>query len=889
MPEEKREPRADGHIERIMACPHYHFDLEWFKPEAEYAGDMYLVLRMAHLLLKENPEFTFTLDQAWSLIPFFKKEPEAQADFRRWIEEGRVEFVGGTMAAPDQNMPAAENLVRQFLKGKAWARRELGCVPLTGWSADTFGHPSQMPQLLARSGFRYYAFMRGVIPWDAWHPLDFHWEGVDGSRVLAHWFGCTYIGFNQIGDNPAEHLDIYFREMFNRLAWEGERSAAAALMVPFGADFLRPRRDWFDFVQAWNRMCKPPLSFALPRDFFKYIEERNSDLPVTREELNSLFTGGYESRIEIKQRSRQASYMLLEAERWACLAALLGKRAFPAGDFERAWELLLKCDSHDTANGTGTDLVTHEAMLRYDEATSIAGRARWDALTALGARDEWGFGKGWALANSLAWERREPVAFPLPGEGEWHLIDDQGRVYPLQRDGAAGCAVLTAPSLGWRTYHLRQGGSDHVTELRVEGRSASNQFFDVVFGEHGIIHLEDRQTGRALLDTMDVEGGTLHVQEDVGNLWSNAVTDRDFSRHLKIKSGGWVEKGPVRATYEITGRHKDLDFTTRYTLWSQFPRLDCETEIDFHGKDRRVRVLFPLAVEGKASFTCETPYAATERPEGRWPVENWAAVDWEGTGLALLNAGNPSYQWANRILSFTLLRSVSKFSRAWLRWVFIRRALVRMCFKAAREAKKKGINHFETNIYPVHWMVMKWWASPGLKKYHHGAWTFIDQLKEALSIWQRSDAWERGTHTFRYSLVATGGDWRHENLPRRGWEYQTPLLILPWDAEPGERNHFYMKGRSLVLSALKPADDGDGLVVRVYDSLGKGGKVELVSPLLVGTAREILLTEDGDVGDAAGSPLEAVPVDGRLELELSPWEIKTLRITPRESGQGSLP
>ncbi len=874
MAEETGAPREGGRfdrIERIMAFPHYHFDLEWFKPESEYAKDMQLVLDRARELLGSDPAFTFVLDQAWSLIPYFAREPEALKDFRRWVAEGRVEFVGGTLAAPDQNLPAAENLVRQFLKGKAWARRVLGCDPTTGWSVDTFGHPPQMPQVLARSGLAHYAFQRGVQPWDAWHPLDFYWEAPDGSRVLAHWFGCTYIGFTQIGDNPGKHLDMYFREMFSRLDWEGKRSDATALLVPFGSDFLRPRRDWFDFSEAWNRICKPPLEFSLPGRFFRRIEE-DGGLPATREEFNPIFTGGYESRMELKLQGRRGSYLLLEAERWACLAAHLGLSAFPAGDFERAWELLLKSDFHDTINGTGTDRVTREALARYEEALGIAGRVHWEALAALGSREGWDSGGGWALTNSLAWERREPVVFPLSGEGAWHLVDGQGRAYPLQREGDEACAVLSAPALGWRTYELRQGEEERPADLRVEGRTASNSFFELVFGERGIIHLEDRRTGRALLDTVDHEGGELLVEEDVGNLWSHAVTDRDFSRELKIKGGGWVERGPVRAVYEIAGRHKDLAFTTRYTLWSRFPRLDVETAVEFRGKDRRVRALFPLAVEGGARFTCETPYHATERGEGRWPAQNWAAVDWEGAGLALLNTGNQSYQWDGRVLSLTLLRSVSKSSLAWVRWYWRNRGLVRSCLRAATAAKRRGLNHFETNMYPVHWMLMKWWASPGVKRFHHGDWNFLDQIKAAAAFWQRSTAWERGSHTFRYSLIATGGDWRTENLPRRGWERQTPLAILPWGAEPGERNHFYMKGESLVLSALKPADDGDGIVVRVYDSLGRGGRVRLISPMLQGSAREVLMSEDGEEGAEQ-------PVDGSLELDLKPWEIKTLRIT----------
>ncbi len=865
-------------IKEIVVCPHYHFDLEWFKPEKEYAEDMIMVMERAREMLKENPDFTFVLDQAYSVIPYFREDPQAQGDFRRWIQEGRVEFVGGTLVAPDNNLPVPENLVRQLLYGKSWARRELGTNPVTGWGIDTFGHPPQLPQLLAKSGLGSYAFQRGVQPWDAWHPLDFIWEAPDGSDIIAHWFAGTYIAFTEIGDNPDEHLDMYFKEMLSRLDWEGRRTSANILLVPCGSDFLRPRDDWIDFFMAWNRLFQPPSQFVVPSRFFRRLDEERDKLPTVRGEFNPIFTGGYESRIELKQRSRMLGYALLQAERWSSIAGFLHGQRIPEEELDHAWELLLKGDFHDTINGTGTDQVTREALLRYTEAEDIIKRINEDALKSLGADGEQSGEGTFATVNSLTWERREPLSFPLSEEGEWHLVDDQGREFPVQVTGGNGYAVLTAPSLGWRKYRLLRGSLDLPSDLHIEGRSMRNQYLEVTFGEKGILELRDLKSGMSLLDTSQVEGGQIWVDEDVGNLWSNAVTDRDFSHKSRIDGASWRERGPVRATYEIWGRHKNLSFTTSYTLWRQFPRLDCRTTVNFKGKDRRIRVVFPLAVKGRARFTCETPFAATLREEGQWPAQNWGAVDWEGAGLALLNRGNPSYSWDGSILSITLLRSVSKFSLAWLRWLILNRRLVRKCVSQAIKAKKRGLNHFETNMYPVHWCLMKWWASPGLRRFHHGGWNFLDQLKAAAAFWQASTAWENGEHSFEYSLISTGGDWRKENLPRRGWELQTPMMILPWNGEGGERSYLFMEGKHLVVSALKGASEGKGLIIRLYDSLGQGGKVRLVSPLLKGIAGSALLTEDEDTFDG-------VPVEGFLDVDLGSWEVRTVRVIPLE-GRG---
>ena len=66
---------------------------------------------------------------------------------------------------PDDNMPGGETFVRQMQYGKGYYRQKLGVDVTSGWLIDTFGHHAQMPQLLAKGGFKTFWFvMRCAAP-----------------------------------------------------------------------------------------------------------------------------------------------------------------------------------------------------------------------------------------------------------------------------------------------------------------------------------------------------------------------------------------------------------------------------------------------------------------------------------------------------------------------------------------------------------------------------------------------------------------------------------------------------------------------------------------------------------------------------------------------------
>lgn len=84
-----------------------------------------------------------------------------------------------------------------------------------------------------------------------------------------------------------------------------------------------------------------------------------------------------------------------------------------------------------------------------------------------------------------------------------------------------------------------------------------------------------------------------------------------------------------------------------------------------------------------------------------------------------------------------------------------------------------------------------------------------------------------GTYTFRYAISSGKGDWIATKAWRQGMEFNAPLIAVVSEDElspkslPPEQSFLSVQGDSLVVSALKKADKGDGLVLRLFEEVGQ--------------------------------------------------------------------
>jgi alpha-mannosidase len=145
---------------------------------------------------------------------------------------------------------------------------------------------------------------------------------------------------------------------------------------------------------------------------------------------------------------------------------------------------------------------------------------------------------------------------------------------------------------------------------------------------------------------------------------------------------------------------------------------------------------------------------------------------------------------------------------------------------------------------------------------------------------------DQGEHRFAYSLLPHNGGWDERTIgaayalndPLLVWQSQTASAPIP-DAMAGALASPFLSVNqpNVVIETIKQAEDGNGLIVRLYDSQRRRGKATLTAAFELDAAWQTNLIED----DQAVLAIEGK----RVELYFKPYEIKTLRLIPAIDGQ----
>mgnify|MGYP000211547339 CR=1 FL=1 len=650
-------------INEVTGIPHFHSDLQWWKSKEGYSEDVEKILLKSLKFLDRDEDFRFTIDQVSALKPFVDSYPKKAEEISKYVDEGRIELVGGTYTAPDENIPTGEGLIRNFLYGRKYLKENFDVKPKVAWEIDEFGHPYQLPQILKKSGFKYLGFARGVQEDNESQELDFFWEAPDGSRIMTHWLAGSYTAM--LGLLPLSSLDSTQRmvdELKNRVRYNEEKASVDKLMVPFGTDFSIPMEEWLDFPDVWKSQRDEDFSFGTPSDFFEKIEEENLET-VKDKEYNPVFTGCYESREQIKKKCRETQTGIVEAEKFSAIAQILGKD-YPEEKMESAWKYILKNDSHDTICGTETDKLFREvSMKRYESANELIKEIRENSIDFLIQKINTSEGEDpLVVFNSLDFERSEIISIDRPENDKDYILEDsEGNEIPTQTSEEKIFFKTKVPSLGYKVYYLKPGEETELnSKLEGDETVLENKYYRMKISEEmGVItSLFDKNREKEILSKDDeFYGNEIVAKEDVGNLWTIQEMGVKFRSSEHESTVKLVEDGPMVKTVEIEGGGDDISYTQKISMYSGDRKIDFETSIDFDGKDRRVQVVFPTDLDGDNFY--ETPFYTAKRKDGHWPAQNWVDISNEDYGFAFLNSGNPGYEVEDGSISMTLFRSVS--------------------------------------------------------------------------------------------------------------------------------------------------------------------------------------------------------------------------------------
>lgn len=365
---------------KLHLAGHAHIDMNWLWSTPETVTVVLETFRTVLSLLNEFPSFTFSQSQAAVYDLVDRYEPEMMPDIASRVAEGRWEPVAGQWVETDMNMPSTESLVRQLLYSRRYLERRFGITDglQTIFLPDTFGHGIHTPEILASAGIRYYYFCRGAA--DA---HLYRWRAPSGAELLvqreAQWYNEPI--------TPA---------MLRVTAEQAVRHGVADALVVYGvgdhgggptrADILRALD-----IQTWP--VAPQVVFGTYAGFFGAVVEAVSagiELPVVTDERNFIFTGCYSSQSEIKRANRRAELGLGRAELLDGCAAGDPTYASRREEYAGAWRHVLFSQFHDILPGSGVAGTRDYALGTHQEvaARCISGTTR--ALRALADLTEYG-------------------------------------------------------------------------------------------------------------------------------------------------------------------------------------------------------------------------------------------------------------------------------------------------------------------------------------------------------------------------------------------------------------------------------------------------------------------------------------------------------------------
>ncbi len=591
---------ASASAHHVMATGHAHIDSAWLWPVRETKRKCVRTFASVLELMDHDPDFVFACSSAQQYLWVKEEQPELFERIRQRVAEGRFIPVGSMWLESDTNMPGSEAMARQMIEGKTFFMEELGVETTDVWLPDSFGYTGSLPQIIRGVGSRW--FLSQKLSWNDSDTMPHHtfdWEGIDGSRVLAHFPPVdTYNACLSAAEL------VHAEENF------AEKGLATSSIVPFGwgDGGGGPTREMLAAAARFKDLeGVPTVEIASPNTFFARTEEEFVDRPVWTGEMYLQFhRGTYTSQLRTKQGNRRSEHLLREAELWAAAAAVRQGLAYPYEELRECWRTVLRNQFHDILPGSCIGWVYDRVEQEYAEVAAV-------------------------LEDVIASSARA-----LTGEGDRLL---RLNAAPSTQDGVPSLAI-GEPEAPHGSVSVEQG----------ESLVLDNGLLRVVIEADGTISsVLDQEAEREVLPPQ-TRAALLQLHRDVPRQWDawdidpeyrNVVEDVTAVTSLTVAQ----EPGCARVRIERpVGEASTL--TEEIILRAGCAQVALSFDIDWHERQKLLKLAFPVDLMA-AESTSEMQFGHVARPAHRntsWDAaryeicaHRWIHVAEPGYGVAVLN------------------------------------------------------------------------------------------------------------------------------------------------------------------------------------------------------------------------------------------------------------
>jgi alpha-mannosidase len=654
---------------RVWLTGHAHIDLAWLWPLEETQRKGRRTFQNVVSLMKRYPELRFNQSSAQLYSWIEESDPALFDKVRERVSDDAWDIVGGMWVEPDGNLPTGESWVRQLLFGQRYFANRFGKRAKVAWLPDSFGFAGNLPQLFKSAGLPF--FFTHKLTWNERNPFPYDlywWQGIDGSRVLAHSFNNPENGYNS---------RLTVREVAE--TWQNfgakNRHDSTLLAFGYGDGGGGPSSEMMErFARLREFPGLPRLRMGGVAEFYESI--RTESLPVwVGEQYLEYHRATFTTQGRLKTLHRELEHALVESEAAATLAFLGRATSYPKVALDRLWKTLLLNEFHDILPGSSIHTVYETAHAQLGNAIAESGQLRSEALASInGGKDSDSMLKPEGSIWNLDLYDRPLVVEISPGTTpDLGRATCNGREAPVQRLVGDRILVMAeeivVPALGALPLRFFQGSGSAVSSpVLATSEAIENEFLRIEFREEGTIgSIYDKECRREVLAD---RGNQLWLYTDIPRQFEAWDIDASYSDEgielLASTAPERVENGPLRASLRVARRHEGIEIVQTYRL-SRYSRvLEIHNAVHWCGRRRLLRALIPVAVHTHEMWA-ETAFGAVARSNNQntpWdaarfevPAHRWVDLSEPSYGVSLLNNGKYGHSAQGNILGITLLRS----------------------------------------------------------------------------------------------------------------------------------------------------------------------------------------------------------------------------------------
>ena len=745
-------------VKKIDVVSNTHWDREFRFSFEKTRHNLLVMLDTTLDILESDKNYhSFTMDGHSIMIDdYLEMRPERREQVEKFIKEGRL-IIGPYYTLPEEFTISHEALIRNLIFGRETVEKYGGKVPTVGYTPSSWGQTGQYPQILSDFGIKYMMFYRGISHHEA--PAEYIWKAPDGSEVLASRFAlyCRYNWYYQVhravSRNRVWSKDYKWGEFdeapFRRADGFVGASINYDLKSPVAnydkenlkkaiLDMLEEEKGHFT-TPVFLGMNGHDISVGFPREseviadakkLFKgeiEIEHTNLEgfwadaekylkkdkMTVLEGERRSYLKEGkwtylMPSTISARTYLKQADFaaytaLCYIAEPLNAIAGIDSKRYLHNG-----WQYLISNHSHDANGGCAPDCVCKDMEYRFRKAQDIAEIVAEDAMAHI-AKNLSPKGQKQDIVqlvvyNTLPYKRDVivPIDIEVPEtlgkgiaidgvklqvieSGKSSIFMDNIWDVPTileSRHHRLYAEFKDIPAMGYKVFEIKGAPAEMRKRPGIAiGNVLENDKIKASVNPNGTIDVLYKETGK------EYKGLNFYTsQGEVGNAWNHKSPEFD----RKYTSQGANAKIYVTESGELSGTivtecefevpescevnpsdiYTKIPIKTIYTLDKDADYLKVKVELDNTAKDHWLRVNFPTGINAEYSYSdshFDIVKRSTEVPDstgwveqafGMQPLRTFAEVTDGENGFAVMPKGLFEYEvFDDTTMALTLIRA----------------------------------------------------------------------------------------------------------------------------------------------------------------------------------------------------------------------------------------